>query len=108
MGINNFLHKTISTKRYGNIGGSSKRQRLSTNLSNVSAAIHPASAELVAIEGSAFYNMFKMFCAKNLDIKIGDKIVDGSDTYTVNGIADYDDLNGRNNEHMRLSLLKGK
>lgn len=108
MSITNFFQKTISTKRYTNIGGSSKRQRLTTNLSGVSAAIHPVNIELFAVEGSAFYNSFKMFCTKNLDIKIGDKVIDGSDTYTVNGVADYDDLNGRNDEHMRLSLLKGK
>ena len=34
-----------------------------------------------------------MFCVKNLDIVVGDKVIDGSDTYTVNGVADYDDLN---------------
>ena len=108
MGITNFFNKTISTKRYGGVGGSSKRRRLTTNLSSISCAIHPSNIELTAIEGSAFYNMFKMFCAKNLDIKIGDKIIDGSDVYTVNGVGDYDDLNGRNNEHMRLSIIKGK
>ena len=108
MGIANFFNKTISTQRYGSVGGSSKRRRLTTNLSSVSCAIHPASIELTAIEGTAFYNMFKMFCIKNLDIKIGDKIVDGSDIYTVNGVGDYDDFSGRSNEHMRLSILKGK
>lgn len=108
MSITGFFNKTISTKRYGKVGGSSKRRRLLTNLSSIKAAIHPVNAELVAIEGSAFYNNFKLFCAKNLDIEIGDKVIDGTDTYTINGKADYDDLNGRTNEHMRLTMLKGK
>ena len=108
MSIAGFYKKTVNTSRQQDIGGSSKRQRWVTNLSSISCAIHPENPELIAVQGSAFYNTFKMFCAKTHDIEIGDRVIDGSDNYTVTGKSLYDDLGGRNNEHMRLTVVKGK
>jgi len=108
MGISNFFKKTVSTTRLGNIGGSSKRQSWSANLTDISVAIHPQNSEQVSVLGSAFYNSYKMFCSKTLDILEGDRIVDGSTIYTVTGVSLFDDVGGRDNEHMRVLLVKGK
>ena len=108
MGIAGFYKKSVNTTRLADVGGGSKRQSWGTNLTGIDVAIHPQNAELVAVEGSAFYNTFKMFCATTHDIEIGDRIVDGSDTYTVTGKLDYDDLGGRNNEHAKYTIVKGK
>ncbi len=107
MGISGFFRKTVDTQRLTDVG-SSNRQIWTTNVSSISAAIHPLNAELTVVEGSAFYNNFKMFCAKAHDIEIGDRVIDGNDTYTVSGKSLYDDLGGSNNEHMKLILVKGK
>jgi len=108
MSITGMYKKTVTTSRLSDIGGASKRQRWIANLTGVAAAIHPANAELIAVQGSAFYNTYKMFCGSTLDIAIGDRVVDGSDTYTVTGKSLYDDTGGRTNEHMRLVLVKGQ
>lgn len=108
MGISSFYRKTVDTHRLSDIGGSSKRQRWVTNLSDITCAIHPENPELVGVQDSAFYLRFKMFTARTHDIEIGDRIIDGSDTYTVTGKSLYDDMGGRNNEHMRLALMKGE
>lgn len=106
MSISNFYNKTVSTKRLTDIGGSSKRQDYQTNLASVACAIHPVNPDLVAVQGSAFYNNYKMFCASGVDIDIGDRIIDGSDTYEVSGKSSYDDYG--TNQHTKLTLVKGK
>lgn len=108
MGISTFYKKTVSTKRLADVGGGSKRQSWSTNVASLTCAIHPLNAELIAVQDSAFYNTFKMFCAASVDIEIGDRIIDGADTYTVTGKSNYDDLGGASNEHQRLTIVKGK
>lgn len=108
MGITSFYNSTATTSRLTDIGGTSKRQDWQANVTSFACAIHPTNGELSLIEGSAFYNMFKMFCDKSLDIEIGDRVIVGSDIYTVTGKMLYNNFGGRSNEHMRLSLVKGK
>lgn len=106
MSIENFYNKTVSTERMEGLGGGSKRQEWVENLTDVSMAIHPESPELSTVHESAFYNRFKGFCAPNLDIEIGDRILDGADIYSVIGKKVMDDAGI--NQHMRLALIKGK
>lgn len=108
MAITGFFNRTILTKRLTGVGGGSNRQTWQTNLVDIPAAIHPANPELFTVQDSAFYNQFKMFCGKTNDIEIGDQVIDGSDIYSVLGKALFDDFGGRNNEHMRLTIMKGQ
>lgn len=108
MSIGNFFNHTVDTQRQESVGGGSFRQDWNTVLSDVPCAIHPVNGELVNIQGGAFYKQYKIFCAADLDIEIGDRIVDGDDVYTVSGKSDYNDLGGSSNEHMRLNVVKGK
>lgn len=105
MGIANFYNKTVDTARLEQVG-SSNRQEWETNLEDISVAIHPQNPELVQVQTSAFYNIYKMFCASTLDIEIGDRIVDGAVIYSVTGKSLYDDV-GSSNVHMRCVLVKG-
>lgn len=108
MSIAGFFNRTVDTQRLANVGGASKRQEWGNIENDLPCAIHPLNPDEVLVQGSAFYGLFKMFCAKDADVEIGDKIVDGSDTYVVQGKSLYDDLGGRSNEHMRLNIAKGK
>ena len=105
MPITSFYNKTVNTTRLTNIGGGSHRQDWQASLTGIAAAIHPVNPEVVAVQGNAFYNMFKMFCAVDLDIEIDDRVIDGSTTYTVTGKMLYDDAG--TNQHMKLTLVKG-
>lgn len=108
MGIQSFYRKTVTIQRLTNVGGGSLRQDWQDVAEDVACAIHPVSPEDVTAMGAAFFQSHKMFCAASVDIEIGDRVVDGSVIYTVKGKSLYDDMGGANNEHARISLVKGK
>lgn len=103
MSIANFYKKTVSTKRLVATG---YKKAFVENLTGLSCAIHPVNAKQLLSIGSAFFNLYKMYCATGTDIKINDKVIDGSDTYKVQLIADYNDVES-NDRHMELTILKG-
>jgi len=81
MAISRFYKKTVSTQRLSTVSGS-KRESFQANLVTLSCAIHPLSPEKALVGGEAFYNVFKLFCGVSEDILVGDRIIDGTDTYT--------------------------
>lgn len=107
MSIASFYNKTVDTQRWEDIAGTHKRE-WGDHLEDVSCAIHPINPELVNVQGAAFYKQYKMFCATGTDIRIDDRVVDGSTIYTVTGVSDYDDLTGDSDSHLRISLVEGE
>ena len=105
--ITNYFNKTVDTERLGNVGGGSLRTSFSAKLTSISVAIHPLNPAQVLVAGSSFYNTFKMFCASTHDILIGDRIIDGSTKYTVQSVADFDDVSS-DNTHQEVIIVKGE
>jgi len=105
MAISRFYKKTVSTQRLSTVSGS-KRESFQANLVTLSCAIHPLSPEKALVGGEAFYNVFKLFCGVSEDILVGDRIIDGTDTYTVQSIASYDDVSSENN-YKSVIIVKG-
>lgn len=105
MSISAFYNKTVSTQRLTVVTGSNK-EVFSTNEAAISCAIHPLSPKEVLSSGGAFFNTFKMFCGVDKDIEAKDRVIDGSDTYTVQSVAIYDDVAG--NTHKEIVLMKGE
>ncbi len=48
-----------------------------------------------------------MFCGSSADLAVGDKVIDGSVEYTIQSIANYDDIGGAN-AHLEVVLMKGE
>lgn len=103
MSIAKYYKKTVSTKRSVATG---YKKAFVENLTGLACAIHPANSKQLLSIGSSYFNLYKMYCASGTDIKINDQIIDGSDVYKVQLIADYDDVES-NNKHMELTILKG-
>ena len=109
MGITSFYNKSIDTERMTNVGGGSKRQDWQANLSGIPCQIMPESGELSQVQGSAFYNRFKMWCSPTADIEIGDRVTDNDGVvYSITGKSLFDGLRGSGNKHAKYNLLKGK
>jgi len=105
MSISAFYNKTVSTQRL-TVVASSNKEIFSTNEAAISCAIHPLSPKEALSSGGAFFNTFKMFCAVSEDIEDKDRVIDGSDTYTVQSVAIFDDVVG--NTHKEIVLTKGE
>ncbi len=105
MAISRFYKKIVSTQRLSTVAGS-KRESFQANLISLKCAIHPLSPDKALLGGEAFYNTFKMFCVSSADILTGDRVIDGTDTYTVQSIADYDDV-ASENSYKSIIIVKG-
>ncbi len=103
MSISDLYNKTVSTKRLTTVSGTNK-QTWVTNLASVSGTIHPVESSKQMLGDGAFYKSFKFWCELDIDILIGDRIIDGSTIYTVNGVSRYDF--GRN-PHLRVTMVQG-
>ena len=103
MSIIGYYKKTVSTKRSVATGN---KKAYVENLTGLACAIHPVNAKQLLSTGSAFFNLYRMYCATGTDIKINDQIIDGSDIYKVQLVSDYDDVSS-SNKHMVISILKG-
>ena len=104
MSIANRFDKTVSTKRLAAVAGTNK-ETWSTNLASLSCTIHPVETQQQNLNDGAFYNTFKLWCAVDADVLLGDRVIDGTTTYTVRGVSVYD-FGG--NTHLRVTLARGK
>lgn len=108
MSITRFYNRIVSTQRMSDVGGGSKRQNWQESIVGVPCAIIPENGELFTVQGSAFYNRFKLWCDTTYDIQIGDRIIDeNSEAYSVIGRAVFDGT-GSSNKHSKFIILKGK
>lgn len=103
MSIAKLYNKTVSTQRLAAVSGTNK-QTWGTNLASLDCTIHPVETSQQALGDGAFYKTFKLWCAVGSDVLIGDRVIDGSDTYTVKGVSTYDF--GRN-PHLRVTMVLG-
>ena len=103
MSIAEYYKKTVSTKRLVATG---YKKAFVEKLTGLACAIHPVNSKQLLSIGSAYFNLYKMYCATGTDILVGDQIIDGSDIYNVKLVSDYNDVES-NNKHMVISILKG-
>jgi hypothetical protein len=88
--MRNFFTSNISTKRLTNVLGTDN-QDWQTNLTSVNCNIQPLDDNYSEdLEGS-YGQDFLMFC-NPVDIIIGDKIVEETNEYLVNGLRSFEVL----------------
>ncbi len=78
------------------------KETWAANLASVPCTIHPIDTRQNHTTHGAFYKSYKMWCAVDEDIVIGDRVIDGDVTYTVQGVSTYDF--GASN-HLMLMLV---
>lgn len=106
MSITSFYNRTVNTQRLSLVTGSN-RTTFQSNLTGVVCAIHPLNPEQAVSEYGAIYRVFKMFCSNSYDILVGDRVIDGSTTYTVKAVSLMDDV-ASENTHIKVILYKGE
>jgi hypothetical protein len=105
MSLSNLYNKTVSTERLGAVEGS-KKEAWEENLASLSCAIHPVEGSQSEMLEGGFFNTFKMFCASGTDLLVGDRVIDGDDTYTVKGSKSYNFAGNATIQHMNITLVK--
>lgn len=103
MPISKLYNKRVATQRLSAVSGS-RKETWQTNLAVLACAIHPLESNETILNGGIFRG-FKLFCASGADLAIGDRVIDGSSTYTVKGLSDFDF--GRN-QHIEAVLELGR
>ena len=102
--ISSFYNKTVSTQRLANVSGS-KRESWGTNLASLACHIQPVEGSPADSFLGGFYNTFKMYCAPDADVQIGDRVIDGSTTYVVKGLKTYDFGGSSSEKHKLIALV---
>lgn len=106
MSITSFFGRSVNTQRLTLVAGSN-RTSFQANETGVSCAIHPLNPEQSITEYGAVYKAFKMFCDSSVDIIVGDRVIDGSTTYTVKAVYQMDDVSSENT-HLKVILYQGE
>jgi len=104
MTVSRLMQKIVSTQRMTATGG--HKREFATHLEEVYCAIQPAGREASDFSNGAFYNAYNMYCEIGTDIVVGDRVIEGSNTYTVKGVATRDYGNNASN-HLAISLVLG-
>lgn len=103
MSISDLYNKTFSSARLAAVADTNKKA-FQTNIESFAGTLHPVETSQQQLGDGAFYKTFKIWCDVDLDIKVGDRVVDGDDVYTVSGVSDY---NFGRNPHLRLTVSLG-
>ena len=107
MSIKKFYKTYVTVTRLSNVAGS-KREKYQT-LASFACHIQPASSEDAMLgQSGGFFTSFVMYCRATEDIQTQDKISDGTNIYTVQGVQDRNFGRGSSNQHKRVLLVKGK
>jgi len=107
MSIKKFYKTYVTVTRLASVAGS-KREEYQT-LGKFACHIQPASAEDAMLgQSGGFFTSFVMYCRASEDIQTQDRISDGTNTYTVQGVQDRAFGRGSSNQHRRVLLVKGK
>ena len=102
--IEDRYNKTVSTKRLSDIA-TTKKEQYATYLNGVKCLIQPFQQSFNEdIDGSTGKD-YNMYC-EVVDIKQGDEVVDGSDTYKVTGVSTFEDSVG--SHHMEVIIREYK
>lgn len=103
MSLAGLFSESVDTKRLAKVSDTNKKE-WQTNLSAVPCTIHPVETTQQSLGDGAYYKTFKLWCALDTDIKIGDQIVYGDRIFTAKGVSEYDF--GRNT-HLRVTMVEG-
>lgn len=111
MGISSLYNKTVTLKRLQAVSGTHKEAWEDVVdgdeiVIEVACAIHPIDGTQQEILEGGFFNTFKMFCSTDDDIQIGDRVIDGDDTYTVKGIRKFNFAGTAESQHQNILLVK--
>lgn len=106
MSIRAQYDRTASTKRLAVVTGS-KRTTWQTNVTTFDCVIMPVDGAHNELADGSYYQLFKLFCDATVDVKVGDRVLSGSDTYTVRAVDVYNFGRSTANHHTRVMLAKG-
>ena len=106
MSLATLFDKTVTLERLSPVA-STKKETFQAVVGNISCAIHPVEGTQQEMLEGGLYNTFKMFCDDSTDIRIGDRVLEGSNTYTVKGLKTYDMGTDSSMKHKSIVLVKG-
>lgn len=102
--ITDYYNKIVSTKRLTDIT-TTDREDYQTYIATLSCLIQPLSETFQEdLEGSTGKD-YVLFCGV-ADILEGDRVIDGTDEYSVVGLKRYSDKNGEH--HLEVIIRKYK
>ena len=102
--ISQFFDNTVDIKRLGATTGEDDTESWATHLEGVTCQIQPLEDSYGEdIEGS-YGKDFLMFCSV-IDVKQGDKVIDNSTEYIVQGVESYS-WQGFSHIELRIRLTK--
>ena len=107
MSIKKFYKTYVTITRLSDVAGSKREEYQS--LSSFACHIQRASAEDAMLgQSGGFFTSFVMYCRASEDIQTQDRVNDGTNDYTVQGVQDRSFGRGNSNRHKRVLLVKGK
>ncbi len=102
--ITDYYNKIVKTQRLADVTGTDKED-YQDNILELNCLIQPLSDYYQEdLEGSVGKD-YTMFC-EVADIKEGDKIIDGTDEYSVIGLKKYSDKNKEHHLEVIIRLYK--
>lgn len=99
------FNKKVQIERLSEVAGTEKEQYLS-HISDVECFIHPSDESFNEDMTGSFGKDYLMFC-EVLDIKEGDKIIDGVTEYRVIGVENYPEFID-SAQHLEVIIRKFK
>lgn len=99
--IEDFYNKTMLTQRLADVTGTNK-ETYATNVASFNGLIQPAEEAYNEDLNGSVGKTFIMY-SEVIDLKEGDRVIDGSTTYTVIGIKTFSD---QDSEHHIESLIR--
>ena len=102
MSISTNFDSSVVVYRLAQVGSSNRREWGVGD--TVPCHIQPTNGEQVQLADGAFYDTYRMWCAVDADVVLGDKVVDGSITYVINALKT---MNFGKNRHKVSTLVLG-
>ena len=106
MGIARRYDNIVAVHRMNAVAGSFRKTWAVLTVA-VNCHIQPENGQQNELQEGAFYKLFKMWCPVDTDIRVGDRVVDGTTTYDVRGIKTYN-YGSEANQHREVSLALGE
>lgn len=101
--IDNLYNQTVDVERLTLVGESTTKKDYQAHLSDIACHIQPLDPKITQdIEGG--FGKDKLLFCQVADIREGDRIIHGSDTYRIVGIEKYDDDIQKRSHHMEIQI----
>ena len=105
MSITQLFDKTIDIYRLGDTEGTDDNESWAVHLADEDCQIQPLDdAFAEGLDEGSYSKDFVMFCSV-IDVKQGDKIIDGTDEYLVAGVESYS-FQGCSHMELRIRLTQ--